>query len=425
MANMRSVIAFRPTTSWILLVVLLICCVVAPNKVHSFVVQHHGQDAFLEGRASRSAPILLAAAASSNTDNFSRMSRISTSPVLDDIPAQFQPLFNAAANATSLRGADTSNQGHDSFRYEWGTWCVEESLTYLMEQVNTIGLQSGVFDRLLQHDADDEDDGDDAEATSTTTKQNNRRYRVASGEDWDVLLHVLPEQSRWSGRWPTGSWSILKALTGMAEIYALSGRDLNKKGTVRSMRGGSDGSVASGGGSQGEDCIKYVGGPLRCYNGAYGKTVLLEVVVRPPIGKENQAPEAIDPLPIALEETFVIYQPPPEVVEAENSGGDELAADTTTTASTTLANLNNKMGMSFDAVGGLDAQLTAIARRVLASRANPKAARRLGVSHVRGILLSGPPGCGTEDTALNCIAHQHIHCRTIQLIHSLFLSFDR
>jgi vesicle-fusing ATPase len=31
---------------------------------------------------------------------------------------------------------------------------------------------------------------------------------------------------------------------------------------------------------------------------------------------------------------------------------------------------------------------------VLASRANPAVARRLGVSHVRGILLSGPPGCG-------------------------------
>lgn len=45
-------------------------------------------------------------------------------------------------------------------------------------------------------------------------------------------------------------------------------------------------------------------------------------------------------------------------------------------------------------VGGLEAQLDAIVRRVLASRADPAAARRLGVSHVRGILLSGPPGCG-------------------------------
>ena len=45
-------------------------------------------------------------------------------------------------------------------------------------------------------------------------------------------------------------------------------------------------------------------------------------------------------------------------------------------------------------VGGLEAQLDAIVRRVLASRADPAAARRLGISHVRGILLSGPPGCG-------------------------------
>ena len=45
-------------------------------------------------------------------------------------------------------------------------------------------------------------------------------------------------------------------------------------------------------------------------------------------------------------------------------------------------------------VGGLEAQLDAIVRRVLASRADAAGARRLGISHVRGILLSGPPGCG-------------------------------
>ena len=33
-------------------------------------------------------------------------------------------------------------------------------------------------------------------------------------------------------------------------------------------------------------------------------------------------------------------------------------------------------------VGGLEAQLDAIVRRVLASRADAKAARRLGISHV-------------------------------------------
>ena len=49
--------------------------------------------------------------------------------------------------------------------------------------------------------------------------------------------------------------------------------------------------------------------------------------------------------------------------------------------------------LKFDRVGGLDDPFNAIARLVLASRANPKATKRLGISHVRGILLSGPPGC--------------------------------
>merc|ERR1719183_2143769 len=58
------------------------------------------------------------------------------------------------------------------------------------------------------------------------------------------------------------------------------------------------------------------------------------------------------------------------------------------------ASLGERLNLTFDKVGGLDDQLDAIVRRVLASRSNPEAARRLGVNHVRGILLSGPPGCG-------------------------------
>ncbi|KAJ1627418.1 P-loop containing nucleoside triphosphate hydrolase protein, partial [Pavlovales sp. CCMP2436] len=62
-------------------------------------------------------------------------------------------------------------------------------------------------------------------------------------------------------------------------------------------------------------------------------------------------------------------------------------------AADSAARLSRAGGLSSE-VGGLEAQLDAIVRRVLASRASPVAARRLGVSHVRGILLSGPPGCG-------------------------------
>lgn len=115
-------------------------------------------------------------------------------------------------------------------------------------------------------------------------------------------------------------------------------------------------------------------------------------------------------------------------------GSNEGSSLTTSSTSGRSGGLNKKLGMEFENVGGLDSQLDDIAvsdrdrshsflslprdlitfwlitppsfpvlssllrpnvqRRVLASRANPAAARRLGVSHVRGILLSGPPGCG-------------------------------
>eukprot|EP00965_Chrysotila_dentata_P009272 302482-Pleurochrysis_carterae.AAC.1 len=45
-------------------------------------------------------------------------------------------------------------------------------------------------------------------------------------------------------------------------------------------------------------------------------------------------------------------------------------------------------------VGGLEGELESIVRRVLASRSDVATARRFGVGHVRGVLLSGPPGCG-------------------------------
>ncbi|CBN77853.1 vesicle-fusing ATPase [Ectocarpus siliculosus] len=51
-------------------------------------------------------------------------------------------------------------------------------------------------------------------------------------------------------------------------------------------------------------------------------------------------------------------------------------------------------GLACD-VGGLDGQLEDIVRRVLSTRSIPTELRQaLGVGHVRGLLLHGPPGCG-------------------------------
>jgi vesicle-fusing ATPase len=142
----------------------------------------------------------------------------------------------------------------------------------------------------------------------------------------------------------------------------------------------------------------------------------LEVVIRPPITtleKDVEATGRIEELPWEQVGNVLAR------VERVDKGDNETTVDDDNSAAQTLkpsnnqqadsvdihvnnnnkslptsSGLNKKLGMDFENIGGLDSQLDDIARRVLASRANPHAAKRLGISHVRGILLSGPPGCG-------------------------------
>jgi SpoVK/Ycf46/Vps4 family AAA+-type ATPase len=130
------------------------------------------------------------------------------------------------------------------------------------------------------------------------------------------------------------------------------------------------------------------------------RSILLEMIVRPPISVEDEK-RILQQWDIEkLEEILDIVIPEPEVEDDEENESDITEDDINEdeqeqeTAQKQVKNLGNKLGMTFDAVGGLDAQLDTIVRRVLASRANPEATRRLGISHVKGILLSGPPGCG-------------------------------
>ena len=294
-------------------------------------------------------------------------------------------LFQVAEKTTKPREAETGEGAHDAFRYEWGRWVDEDTMEEMMERVNEIQLASGVYDTFIEEPQEEDD------------LPSPRRLRVAGGDHWDCLLHVLPQGTEWNGRWPTGAWAIVRALTGVAEVAMLRGpnRDgLYTKATKKDLRGGGDGTLAGGSALGGEDCVKYVGGALRSYSGKSGKTSLLEVVVRPPIGKEKadgdgQESDKIETLD-KPENVLKVIIPGEEVEKAK----EEEKEETTSVVNDQPKHLGAKMGMQFEKVGGLDDQLNAIVRRVLASRANPEAARRLGVSHVRGILLSGPPGCG-------------------------------
>jgi len=217
-------------------------------------------------------------------------------------------------------------------------------------------------------------------------------------------------------KWPEGSWTFCQALTGLTEIAQLRGPDRDgfyTKMRPRDLRGGSDGSGFLGSGdsgkserysSSGEECVRYLGGPIRSYTGKAMASTLLEVVVRPPIDVNIETAGEIEEMDWKYIESILTRVVASEKTDEElkEDDCDEEIEVTDASKETTMSDsndsndlsLNKKMGMEFENVGGLDKQLDDIARRVLASRANPQAARRLGVGHVRGILLSGPPGCG-------------------------------
>jgi hypothetical protein len=166
-----------------------------------------------------------------------------------------------------------------------------------------------------------------------------------------------------------------------------------RKASTKSLRGGADGSLAGSKTTSGDDATKYLGGPLRSYTGKAAKPTLLEVVLRPPIFADDSTTDNddVEDLPFSMDKALAI-----EIALADDGLTDKDDKDSTNAplVDKKVSTLSSKIGMEFDQVGGLDDQLNDIARRVLASRANPEAARRLGISHVKGILLSGPPGCG-------------------------------
>jgi hypothetical protein len=167
-------------------------------------------------------------------------------------PTKFVPLFDQAYQATLPKEADNTKNAHDPFRFEWGTWVDNEAILELMARVDEVRASPGAFDTLQAQDS------------SMNGEQKNKgptSIKIASGPKWDCILHALPSNTQYQYRWPTGSWSILKALTGVVEVAMLKeDRDGNTtKRTTKDLRGGSDGNFGVGGGASigGADCIKY------------------------------------------------------------------------------------------------------------------------------------------------------------------------
>jgi len=287
-----------------------------------------------------------------------------------------------------------------------------------MALMGEVRLVTGAYDDLMDGKLETTTKGEGnagADNNEEGGKDVGKRIRIAGGKYWDVILHVLPKGARFQYKWTEGSWTIVQPLTGLIEIAQLKGPDRDgfyNKMRPRDLRGGGDGKTfGSGAGdgegysSGGEAGAKFLGGPLRSYTGKAMQSTLLEIVVRPPITTLEADIKAIGRIEElnweSVDNVLTRVVEPEKVSEEEAEDSDGNASSTPKSSIPTdennkppAASLNKKLGMEFENVGGLDNQLDDIARRVLASRANPKAARRLGVGHVRGILLSGPPGCG-------------------------------
>ena len=95
------------------------------------------------------------------------------------------------------------------------------------------------------------------------------------------------------------------------------------------------------------------------------------------------------------------YRPRGQVLQVTNVSFKRMVGSTSTlifTGSNGPSRNENlfKKDFNFDSmgIGGLDEQFKTIFRRAFASRIFPGLTKQLGMNHVKGILLYGPPGCG-------------------------------
>lgn len=322
---------------------------------------------------------------------FSRVARCTQSIGMGlESNAILGPLADAAEKAAELstgKGTESSGTG----RPEWGTWCDTDLFDGVRDLCNRVAFSSkedGVWPGLWAVVG--------GEAAAGT-------IRLASGKQHDVLLHLfaspagVPADDRnRQAKYADGVLTLLRPLVGSVRIEKLrpSGDII---GVPKDLKAGLPTETSS-------RAFLQMGGPQQRYLATTSTAALLEVILR----HETQASTLPPDLPTlsnadadALLGAFRDLEAPSKA-EAEPAGptsvsdgdGDADGSDSSAgdgKAAERKAALESSLKTS---VGGLEAQLEAIVRRVLASRADPEAARRLGVSHVRGILLSGPPGCG-------------------------------
>jgi hypothetical protein len=124
-------------------------------------------------------------------------------PTLDVWPPPQHPLSSllaATARASHPRRLDTTQDAHEAFRYEWGTWCDVDALNDVMAVLGEIRLRRGAYDGLCRGTwgrvlASATTTEEDEEKEEDGARRGGKRIRIAGGNYWDVILHVLPKNA--------------------------------------------------------------------------------------------------------------------------------------------------------------------------------------------------------------------------------------
>ena len=289
----------------------------------------------------------------------------------------------AIANRTSALGWQSSQDDSVGARDRDGTWVTRnaEQMERVFGALNSTIPRAAAFEWLLQAPTP--------------------LYLVLEetlGVEVKVLV-VPPGQILPPVEHPTGTVVLSKALYGACDVRQMLGDPRSSKPLREAVRQ----RIGTGG------VTLYLGGPCRVYGEAtlQSPCALLEVALIPSlkitsmkgfVASNENADHAAMPALVKLNaeaQNQLVTGPGYAEFEQEALAGGQAGGG----EEQELREDAHHFEMDVDSlrlnVGGLDSELTSLVRRAFATRRLPAGTMAsMGLSHVKGLLLYGPPGCG-------------------------------
>ena len=285
------------------------------------------------------------------------------------------------ANYTSAAGWQSSHDDSVGARDRDGTWVTrnDQQMEVVFNALNSTIPRASAFEWLLQ-----------------TPAPLYMMLEKTLGVEIKLLV-IPPGQILPPVEHPTGTVVLSKALRGSCDVRQMIGDPRASKPMREAVRQ----RIST------EGVTLYLGGPCRVYGEATMEqpVAILEVALIPSLKitsmkgfVESNDNAEHHPLPALVE---LNAQAREDLLTGPGFAGyaEEIEEQRQTSAWEEVIEDDERLDVDVDSlrrnVGGLDEQLAAIVRRAFATRRLPPGTMSsLGLSHVKGMLLYGPPGCG-------------------------------